>query len=112
MWKMFLKTRLFVHFKPQIKKNWNPGTRALKLKNLTRPKAQKPGYPGSEHYLQLWLGESSPGVQTMCKIGIVCVNCFYIFYSFKMKKKYLINQSHKKSKSQFIFAELIIIYII
>ena len=37
----------FVHFKPQIKKkNGNPGTRVLKLKNLTRPKAKKPGYPG------------------------------------------------------------------
>ena len=28
------------------KKIGNPGTRVLKLKNLTCPKAQKPGYPG------------------------------------------------------------------
>ena len=28
------------------KKIGNPGTRVLKLKNLTRPKAKKPGYPG------------------------------------------------------------------
>ena len=48
MWDMSLKTRLFVHLKPQIiKKIGNPGTRVLKLKNLTHPKAQKPGYPGS-----------------------------------------------------------------
>ena len=33
----------FVHFKPQIKKNGNPGTRVLRLKNLTRPKAKNPG---------------------------------------------------------------------
>ena len=47
MWEMSLKTRLFVHLKPQIiKKIENPGTRVLKSKNLTRPKAKKPGYPG------------------------------------------------------------------
>ena len=61
MWKMSLKTRLFVHFKPQIKKNGNPGTRVLKLKNLTHPKAQKPGYPGFQ----------VPGFRTLIKVVLI-----------------------------------------
>ena len=50
MWKMPLKTRLFVHFKPQIKKKWKPGYPGFEVKKPDPPKGPKtrvPRFPGT-----------------------------------------------------------------
>ena len=47
---MSLKTRLFVHFKPQIKKKWKPGYPGFDVKKPDLPKGPKtrvPGFPGT-----------------------------------------------------------------
>ena len=43
---MSLKTRLFVHFKPQIKKKWKPGYPGFEVKKPDLPKGPKTRVPG------------------------------------------------------------------
>ena len=55
---MSLKTRLFVHFKPQIKKKMKPGCPGFEVKKPDPhkgPKTRVPGFPGTRVPNTRWM---------------------------------------------------------